>query len=120
MSEGVDLGYLGSHVAEKIREMIFSGELLPKARIGQQSTARLLGIRRIPVREALRQLESEGLVVILPNSGARVASLDLDECIDTYKLRERLEPLALGESIPHLTPVQIEDIVNRAESLRAR
>lgn len=109
-----------AHVAGLLREMIFTRELKSNDRIRQEQIAQRFGTSRIPVREALRQLESEGLVVIRPNSGARVATLDFDECIDTYKLRERLEPLAVSESIPNLTPEQLDHMVDVAERLHAK
>lgn len=95
-------------VAQQLRELIFDGELRPGEPIRQEAVARRLGVGRFPVREALRLLESEGLVVLRPNSGARVALLDFAECEEIYKMRERLEPLAFAESVGRLTPEQIE------------
>lgn len=103
--EGPNL--LSQRVTNEIRDLILSGELAPGERIGQEALAERFGTSRIPVREALRQLESEGLVSLVPNSGASVAKLDLHECLEIYKIRELLEPLALSESIPHLTDADI-------------
>jgi DNA-binding GntR family transcriptional regulator len=89
-------------VADYLRARILSGQLPPGSRIMQEDLAAALGSSRLPVREALRIMAAEGLVVLKPNSGARVSKLDLGECEDTYKIRERLEPLALAESIPRL------------------
>jgi DNA-binding GntR family transcriptional regulator len=96
-------------VAERLRAAILEGELAPGQPIRQEAVARDLGISRLPVREALRQLESEGLVVIRPNSGARVAVLDFDEYVEIYTIRERLEPLALSESIVRMTDEQQQE-----------
>jgi DNA-binding GntR family transcriptional regulator len=93
-------------IAASIRDSIYSGELKPGTAIRQQALAVSLDVSRIPVREALRQLESEGLVVRKPNSGVKVAVLDFQEYSDIYKLRERVEPLAISESIPNMTPAQ--------------
>ncbi|MEV6985691.1 GntR family transcriptional regulator [Sphaerisporangium sp. NPDC051017] len=90
-------------VADTLRKQILSGGLTPGARIMQEEVAASLGSSRLPVREALRILEAEGLVVLKPNSGAWVSKMDLAECQATYKLRERVEPLALSESMPNLT-----------------
>ncbi|MFI0420068.1 GntR family transcriptional regulator [Spongiactinospora sp. 9N601] len=90
-------------VADTLRKQILSGDLAPGARIMQEDVAASLGSSRLPVREALRILEAEGLVVLKPNSGAWVSKLDLVECQAIYKLRERVEPLALSESMPNLT-----------------
>jgi len=98
---------LSNRVTAEIRELILNGELQPGARIGQEALAERFGTSRIPVRDSLRQLESEGLVILVPNSSARVARLDVDECSEIYKIRELIEPLALGESIPRMSEEDI-------------
>ncbi|WP_330174292.1 GntR family transcriptional regulator [Streptomyces sp. NBC_01498] len=90
-------------VADTLRKQILLGKLRPGARIMQEEVAASFGSSRLPVREALRILESEGLIVLKANSGAWVSQMDLAECQATYKLRERVEPLTLSESIPNLT-----------------
>jgi DNA-binding GntR family transcriptional regulator len=90
-------------VASELRSLILSGELLPGTRIRQEQIAAQLNASRLPVREALRMLESEGLVTLRANSGAWVSRLDLQECHALYLIRERVEPLALAASIPFLT-----------------
>lgn len=94
--------------ADTLRKRILSGELTPGTRIMQEEVAEALGSSRLPVREALRILAAEGLVVLKPNSGAWVSKMDLAECQATYKLRERVEPLALSESLPNLTSADLE------------
>lgn len=104
---------MGLRVKAEIREKILNGEFAPGLRIRQEELATQFGTSRVPVREALKQLESEGLVVIVPNSGVWIARVDIDECVEMWKIRERIEPLALGESLPHLTDEDIaglEDI----------
>ncbi len=100
----------GQTVAAKIRREILDGQLAPGARIRQEELAARLGSSRIPVREALRVLESEGLVMLVPNSGAWIARLDLKECVEIYKIRERIEPLALRESMENLTEADIAEL----------
>lgn len=90
-------------VANSLRELILSGELTAGTRIRQEEIATQLGASRLPVREALRILESEGLTTLKANAGAWVSKVDLVECRAIYKIRERVEPLALQESIPYLT-----------------
>lgn len=97
-------------IADELRRMILDDRLLPGERIRQEAIAEELGASRVPVREALRILESEGLTVLKANSGARVSRLDLAECQAVYKIRERIEPLALSESIPNLTDADIEEL----------
>jgi DNA-binding GntR family transcriptional regulator len=110
LTKGVDALLLSQRVAEDVRQLILSGELAPGARIGQEELAERFGTSRIPVREALRQLESDGLVILVPNSGARVAKLDLSECLEIYKIRERLEPLALSEAVANMSDAEIDEL----------
>lgn len=110
----VDAVLLSERVTNSIRDLILSGQLEPGSRIGQEQLAEQFGTSRIPVREALKRLESEGLVSLVPNSGAWVAKLDLDECIEIYKIRERLEPLALSESLARMTGEEIEELAKLA------
>jgi DNA-binding GntR family transcriptional regulator len=95
-------------IAAALRTAILAGEFQPGERLYQDVLAERFGASRIPVREALRILESEGLAEVLPNRGARVPALDLYEVHTFYRMRERLEPLTLAESIPHLTDEQID------------
>jgi len=93
--------------------------LAPGARLGQDALAAEFGTSRLPVREALQALAAEGLVTLVRNCGARVAVLDLVDLAETYKLRERLEPLAMLESVPLLSDEQIghlRDLLGRVES----
>ncbi|MEV0380368.1 GntR family transcriptional regulator [Nonomuraea sp. NPDC050643] len=90
-------------VADHLREAILSGAIAPGERIRQEDLAERLGASRLPVREALRMLEAEGLTEHHPRRGARVPLLDRHQVDVIYQMRERLEPLALTESIPHLT-----------------
>lgn len=106
-------------VARRLRDDILAGLLEPGSRVRQEAVAEEFGVSRIPVREALRQLESEGLVVIRPHSGARVSVLDFEEYTEIYKIRERLEPLAFSESVEHLTDDQRADILHLLEVLEA-
>jgi DNA-binding GntR family transcriptional regulator len=110
---------VASHrVAEHLRQEIIKGLIEPGTRIMQEELAARFGSSRLPVREALRMLESEGLVSLKANSGAWVAKLDLEECAHIYKIREVVEPLALAASIPHLSNVQItqmQDILDEIE-----
>ncbi len=106
-------------VARWLRQAIFDGDLQPGMRVRQEAVAQEHGISRIPVREALRQLESEGLVVIRPNSGARVAVLDFEEHAEIYKIRERLEPLALAESVGRLTDEHRREVMLLAREVES-
>jgi len=94
-------------IASDLREEILAGELSPGTWLRQDELAARLGSSRLPVREALRILESEGLTESLPNRGSRVPVLNLADVNIYYRMRERLEPLTLVESLPHLSEEQI-------------
>lgn len=98
---------LGNVVTRQVRDAILEGRLKPGIRVRQQELARQFGVSRIPVREALRRLESEGLITLVPHSGARVARVDIGECIELYRLRELIEPMAIAESAPNLSDRQL-------------
>jgi len=89
-------------VADVVAERILTGQLKPGDRIKQDELASELNLSRIPVRDALRILETRGLVSLRANAGARVASLTLRDMELSYQIRELLEPMLLAESIPHL------------------
>ena len=106
MTTSYDPGYrdnVASHrIADSLRAAILEGSYLPGERIRQEDVAARSGASRIPVREALRMLDSEGLVTLVANSGAWVTKLSMSECVETYLIRERLEPLLLRTSMPNL------------------
>jgi DNA-binding GntR family transcriptional regulator len=94
-------GAASARIADSIRSEILGGRLAPGARIRQEDVAARFGASRLPVREALRSLESDGLVTLVANTGAWVARLTLEECVEIYQTRERIEPLLLRYAIPH-------------------
>ncbi|MGZ4508511.1 MAG: GntR family transcriptional regulator [Blastococcus sp.] len=113
---GTDVGAASARVAEHLRRAILSGEIAPGEWIRQEEIAERLGSSRLPVREALRILEAEGLTEHERHKGARVPSLSMHEVDVMYRMRESLEQLAIAESIPNLGVVD----VTRLEDLQAR
>lgn len=101
-------GGAGARVADYIRSAILDGEFAPGQRIRQEMIAKRLGASRLPVREALRTLESEGLVTLEPNKGARVVTMDAAELDLLYGTRARIEPLVIADSVLHLSLASIE------------
>lgn len=87
-------------VAEALRTAIVDGTLAPGAPLRQDAIARHFSVSAIPVREALRQLETEGWVKVEMNKGATVAPLSADEAREIYEIRAALESLAIGLAIP--------------------
>lgn len=91
-----------------LRDELLSGRLPSGSRIHLGETARRLGMSPIPVREALRTLATEGLVVSLPHRGYRVPEARLSDLEDTYRLRLVLDPMAVELAVPKLTPEHLE------------
>lgn len=110
-------GNASVRVAEGIRAGIVSGEYTPGSRLRQEEIAERFGASRVPVREALKMLEAEGLVTLVPNAGAWVSHLTLAECEEVYQTRERLEPLLMRYSLPHLTPRDVHELERLAEQM---
>lgn len=105
-----------------IRE-IASGEIAPGEPLRQLELADRLGISATPVREALRRLEAQGLVVRHPHRGVRVAEVEPGQMSELYIIRAALEGLAVEHAVPHLTPKDIralEQIHERLEVGRAK
>jgi len=94
---------LTSAVADKLRDQIIRGEIPEGAQLRQDAIATQYQVSRIPVREALRQLDAEGLIAIVPNRGAVVPALSPDDIEELFSIRALLEPEVLKQSIPHLT-----------------
>ncbi|MDQ4490799.1 GntR family transcriptional regulator [Sinomonas sp. ASV486] len=111
-------GAVSQQIADELRARILSGALPPGTRIRQEQIAEEFGVSRLPIREALRIVESQGLVTLVAATGAWVSSMDLGECQETYLIRERLEPLALGLSVKHMsgeTIERLEELARRIE-----
>ena len=90
-------------IEEKLRNAIIDGSLPSGTALRQQELATLFGVSRMPVREALRQLEAQSLLRVETHKGAVVAPLITEDAVDAYSLRILLESEALRLSIPHLT-----------------
>jgi DNA-binding GntR family transcriptional regulator len=94
---------LTSAVADKLRDQIIRGEIAEGTQLRQDAIATQYQVSRIPVREALRQLDAEGLIAIVPNRGAVVPALSPDDIEELFAIRALLEPEILKRSIPQLT-----------------
>ncbi len=112
-------GDAGSRIADSLRDSILRGEFAPGSRIRQEDVADRLGASRLPVREALRILESEGLVTLVANTGAWIAHLSLEECQELYQIRERVEPLLLSYSLPGLDDTALDRLAALADEMQA-
>jgi DNA-binding GntR family transcriptional regulator len=104
-------------VADHLRAEILGGGIGPGERVRQEEIAQRLGASRLPVREALRMLEAEGLVEHEANKGARVPRLGRHEVDVIYRMREQLEPLALAESLPRLTDAAVDGLAELQDEI---
>jgi DNA-binding GntR family transcriptional regulator len=104
------------HVLEKLRTAILAGDLPAGDTLRQEDLAARLGVSRMPVREAIKRLQSEGLVEVLPSRRVRVAALSRAEIEDIYDMRAALEPLAVGLAVPRLTKAQLRDAAHALEA----
>jgi len=99
-----------TRIAAELAERILAGRLKPGARIKQDEIAEEFSASRIPVREALRILESRGLVVLKSNAGAWVSQMSPRDLSMSYRIRERIEPLLLLDSLPRLVEADLEEM----------
>jgi len=101
---------LSEHAYEQILEAIVSGELEPGSRLRDGELAERLGTSRTPVREALRRLGDEGMVVTEPNTATTVAPLDAATAEEAFVVLAALHSLATRLGVPNLTPADIEEM----------
>lgn len=93
-----------------IREAIIVGELKPGERLMEVKLAEKMGVSRTPVREAIRKLELEGLVEMLPRKGAHVADLSVKDIMDVLEVRSTLDGLASYLSATRITDDEIKEL----------
>jgi DNA-binding GntR family transcriptional regulator len=102
-----------------LRELILDGGLRPGARLGEVELADRLGVSRTPVREALTRLAAEGLVELVPNRGARVATWTVAELEGVFDLRMSLEPQLTGFAVAHAGPADVDALDELARRMLA-
>ncbi|GAC1617105.1 MAG: GntR family transcriptional regulator [Candidatus Elarobacter sp.] len=106
-------------LVDALRDAILTGRYAPGTRLVQEDLADTFGISRIPLREALRRLEGEGLVVISPNRGAIVRPLAPKDVVDLYDLRLALESLAIRRAAERYADLRASTRQRRSEARRA-
>jgi DNA-binding GntR family transcriptional regulator len=94
----------------ELRVQIVSGALEPGARINLDTIASRHGVSRMPVRDAMKQLESEGLVTVYPRRGVVVAALDPADIMELYGIRIALERQAMERAVPRLTEANLQQM----------
>ncbi|YCI06696.1 GntR family transcriptional regulator (plasmid) [Ensifer sp. D2-11] len=94
---------IANRICRILAERIVTGELEPGTKLRQDHIAEEFGTSHVPVREAFRRLEAQGLAVSEPRRGVRVASFGLEQVREVAEMRAALEVLALRHAAPHLT-----------------
>ncbi len=97
-------------VAETLREAIVNGALKPGERLMEIQLAEELGVSRTPVREAIRKLELEGFVVMIPRRGTYVADLSIKDINEVFEIRTALDVLAAGLAVERITEDELEQL----------
>ncbi|MCI5640741.1 MAG: GntR family transcriptional regulator [Lachnospiraceae bacterium] len=101
---------LRGRVFNRLREDILAGNYEEKEELKEAAISKELGVSRTPVREALRQLELEGLVTIIPNKGAYVNGITAKDIYDIYVIRSYLEGLCAKWACENITKEQLEEL----------
>ena len=97
-------------IFDTLREAIIVGELKPRERLMEVQLANKLGVSRTPVREAIRKLELEGLVAMVPRKGAHVADLSVKDIMNVLEVRSTLDGLASFLSAARITDEEIKEL----------
>lgn len=107
---------IATRISKTLAERIISGAIEAGSRLRQDHVAEEFGASHVPVREAFRLLESQGLVVSEPRRGVRVAGFTLEEVREVAEMRAALEALALRNAFPHMTKAILDtaEDANRA------
>jgi DNA-binding GntR family transcriptional regulator len=115
----ITYGHVQDAVVDGIRDMILKGYLKPGDRLRQDELADTFGVSTMPIREALRQLQAEGLVIFRPRRGATVASLSVSEYEEIYRIREELEILACRWAAEDFERIPIDRLKLLLEEIEA-
>lgn len=107
-------------VDDRLRAEILTGSIAPRERVPVERLARGWNVSATPSRESLRRLAGEGLITLLPQRGARVATIDARLASDIYAVRAVLEPMALRQSMLHAARTEVEHDAFVVDVIRAR
>lgn len=106
-------------VFQTLRQAILKGELQPGERLMEIKLAERLGVSRTPIREAIRKLELEGLVVMIPRKGAAVANITEKDTKDVLEVRRTLEMFAVEVACDRITEQQMAELKKAAKEFEA-
>lgn len=106
-------------VFQTLRQAILKGELQPGERLMEIKLAETLGVSRTPIREAIRKLELEGLVVMIPRKGAAVANITEKDTKDVLEVRRTLEMFAVEVACERITGEQLSELKEAAKAFES-
>ena len=106
-------------VFKTLRQAILKGELAPGERLMEIQLAERLGVSRTPIREAIRKLELEGLVLMIPRKGAEVAKISEQNLRDVLEVRRSLEELAIDLACQRMEPEELSELKKTQEEFAA-
>jgi DNA-binding GntR family transcriptional regulator len=115
----VNTNTLSQQVYSHLRAGILDNTYRPGAPLPEEAMAEKLNVSRVPVREALRRLSAEGLVIIKPRQGATVTELTAKQFLDAYQVREALEVLAVRLAVPKLTADDLAELDALQEAMQS-
>jgi len=104
-------------LVENLRDEIIKGQLSPGQKLRQEELAAHFGVSTMPIREALRELEAEGLVTITPHRGAVVTRLTAEDLQDIYDIRTNLEEMATGLAVPNMDETILADLAQSVQEM---
>lgn len=110
---------MGAQVADELRRQIIEGELPEGHQLRQELLAAEFGISKVPIREALSQLEAEGLVIQQFHRGAVVAGLSLEQVMQTFELRSQVEGWLIGLAMAAASPADVKEAGRQAALLQS-
>lgn len=102
---------------EKIKKMIMENEVAPGELLSENALAKVLGISRTPIREAIFMLEAEGFISTVPNKGSMVVKFDMNDIVEFMQIREGLEGIAVRIAIPKADKGMFLDMLQKLESI---
>ncbi len=115
----VNTNTLSQQVYSHLRAGILDNTYRPGSPLPEEAMAEKLNVSRVPVREALRRLSAEGLVIIKPRQGATVTELTAKQFLDAYQVREALEVLAVRLAVPKLTAADLAELDALHEAMQS-
>ena len=110
--------FVHTDLLDRLREVFVSGEIAPGSKVPEAQLCERFEVSRTPLREALKVLAAEGQVELLPNRGARVRELTLDEVDGLFAVAGALEALAGEQAAQRITPEQLAEVTALHERLR--